>query len=256
MIHPTAIVNPKAELDSEVEVGPYSIIGDNVKIGNQTRIGSHVVIDGWTSIGQNCQIFPFASIGAIPQDLKFKGEESQLIIGNGNVIREFVTINRATALGIGKTILGNDNFLMVYSHVAHDCKIGNQVIIANAVALAGHIEVEDFAIIGGLVGVHQFVKIGCYSIIGACSAVSQDVPPYTMAVGNHAKLHGLNTVGLKRHHFSDEAIRNLKKAYQIIFRSGLLLKKALEKVESEIPGSPEVMNLITFIRRSERGIIR
>jgi UDP-N-acetylglucosamine acyltransferase len=256
MIHPTAVVSPKAELDSEVEVGPYSIIGDNVKISNQTRIGSHVVIDGWTSIGQNCQIFPFASIGAIPQDLKFKGEESQLIIGNGNVIREFVTINRATALGIGKTILGNDNFLMVYSHVAHDCKIGNQVIIANAVALAGHIEVEDFAIIGGLVGVHQFVKIGCYSIIGACSAVSQDVPPYTMAVGNHAKLHGLNTVGLKRHHFSDEAIRNLKKAYQIIFRSGLLLKKALEKVESEIPGSPEVMNLITFIRRSERGIIR
>ena len=256
MIHPTAIVSPKAELDPDVEVGPYSVIGDKVTIGKHTWIGPHVVIEGPTEIGQNCKIFQFASIGEIPQDLKFKGEESRLVIGSGNVIREFVTINRGTAPGGGKTVLGNDNFLMVYSHVAHDCKIGNRVIIANAVALAGHIEIEDCAVIGGIVGVHQFVRIGRYSIIGACSAVSRDVPPYTMAAGNHAVLHGLNTVGLKRHNFSDEAIHNIKKAYQIIFRSNLLLKTALKKAEAEIAGSPEVMNMITFIRESERGVIR
>jgi UDP-N-acetylglucosamine acyltransferase len=256
MIHPSAIVSPKAELDSDIEIGPYSIVGDKVKIGKNTRIGPHVVLEGQTEIGQNCQIFPFASIGSIPQDLKFKGEESQVIIGSGNIIREYVTINRGTAPGGGKTVLGDGNFLMVYSHVAHDCKIGNQVIIANAAQLAGHIEIEDHAIIGGIVGVHQFVRIGRYSIIGACSAVSRDVPPYTMAAGNHAVLHGLNTVGLKRHNFSEEAIGNIKKAYQIIFRSGLLLKTALEKAESEIPGSPEVMNMIIFIRESERGVIR
>jgi UDP-N-acetylglucosamine acyltransferase len=256
MIHPTAIVSPKAELDSDIEIGPYSIVGDKVKIGKNTRIGPHVVLEGQAEIGQNCQIFPFASIGSIPQDLKFKGEESQVIIGSGNIIREYVTINRGTAPGGGKTVLGDGNFLMVYSHVAHDCKIGNQVIIANAAQLAGHIEIEDHAIIGGIVGVHQFVRIGRYSIIGACSAVSRDVPPYTMAAGNHAVLHGLNTVGLKRHNFSEEAIGNIKKAYQIIFRSGLLLKTALEKAESEIPGSPEVMNMIIFIRESERGVIR
>ncbi|HUT83540.1 MAG TPA: acyl-ACP--UDP-N-acetylglucosamine O-acyltransferase, partial [Thermodesulfobacteriota bacterium] len=197
MIHPTAIVSPKAELDPDVEVGPYSVIGDKVTIGKHTWIGPHVVIEGPTEIGQNCKIFQFASIGEIPQDLKFKGEESRLVIGSGNVIREFVTINRGTALGGGKTVLGNDNFLMVYSHVAHDCKIGNQVIIANAAQLAGRIEIEDCAVIGGIVGVHQFVRIGRYSIIGGCSAVSMDVPPYTMAAGNHAVLHGLNTVGLK-----------------------------------------------------------
>jgi UDP-N-acetylglucosamine acyltransferase len=256
MLHPTAIVSPKAELDSEVEIGPYSIIGDKVKIGKKTRVGPHVVIEGPTEIGQNCQIFQSASIGAIPQDLKFKGEESHVIIGNGNIIREFVTINRGTAQGGGKTVIGNDNFLMAYSHIAHDCKISNQVIIANAVALAGHIEIEDFAIIGGIVGVHQFVRIGSYSIIGACSAVSRDVPPYMMAAGNHATLHGLNTVGLKRHRFSDEAISNIKRAYQIIFRSGLLLKTALEQTEFEMPGSPEVMSMVTFIRKSERGVIR
>jgi UDP-N-acetylglucosamine acyltransferase len=256
MIHPSAIVSPKAELDSEIEIGPYSIIGDKVKIGKNTRIGPHVVLEGPTEIGQNCQIFPFASIGSIPQDLKFKGEESQVIIGSGNIIREYVTINRGTAPGGGKTVLGDGNFLMVYSHVAHDCKIGNQVIIANAAQLAGHIEIEDHAIIGGIVGVHQFVRIGRYSNIGACSAVSRDVPPYAMAAGNHAVLHGLNTVGLKRHNFSEEAVSNIKKAYQIIFRSGLLLKTALEKAESEIPGSPEVMNMITFIGESERGVIR
>jgi UDP-N-acetylglucosamine acyltransferase len=256
MIHPTAIVSPKAELESDVEVGPYTIIGDKVKIGENTRIGPHVVIEGPTEIGQNCQVFQSASIGAIPQDLKFKGEESSVIIGDGNIIREFVTINRGTAPGSGKTILGNNNFLMAYSHIAHDCKISNRVIIANAAQLAGHIDIEDYAIIGGIVGVHQFVRIGKYSIIGACSAVSRDVPPYTMAAGNHATLHGLNTVGLKRHNFSDEAISNIKKAYQIIFRSGFLLKAALEKAESEIPGSPEVMNMITFIRESERGVIR
>jgi UDP-N-acetylglucosamine acyltransferase len=256
MIHPSAIVSPKAELDSDVEIGPYSIIGDKVKIGKKTRIGSHVLIEGPTVIGENCQVFQSASIGAIPQDLKFQGEESYVIIGNGNIIREFVTINRGTAGGGGKTVLGDSNFLMTYSHVAHDCIIRDHVIIANAVQLAGHIEIEDYAIIGGIVGIHQFVRIGSYSIIGACSAVSRDVPPYTMAAGNHAVLHGLNIVGLKRHNFSDEAMRDIKKAYQIIFRSNLLLKKALEQVESELSKSPEAMYMVDFIRKSERGVIR
>jgi len=256
MIHPTAIVSSKAEIDSDIDIGPYSIVGDRVRIGKNTRIGSHVLIEGPAEIGENCQIFQSASIGAIPQDLKFKGEESSVIIGNGNIIREFVTINRGTAGGGGKTVLGNGNFLMAYSHVAHDCIIRDHVIIANAVQLAGHIEIEDCAIIGGIVGVHQFVRIGRYALIGACSAVSRDVPPYTTAAGNHAVLHGLNTIGLKRHGFSDEAVGNIKKSYQIIFRSNLLLKKALEQVESELSGSPEAMYMVEFIRKSERGVIR
>ena len=256
MIHKTAIIDAKAELDSEVEVGPYCIIGSHVKIGKGTRLSPHVVIDGWTQIGEGCHIFQFASIGAIPQDLKYKGEESWVILGNNNVIREFVTINRGTAQSGGRTVIGDHNLLMAYCHVAHDCKIGNHVILANNATLAGHIEIEDYAIVGGLVAVHQFVRLGCHSIIGGFSGANKDIPPYMIANGQRVKLYGLNTVGLKRHDFSHEAVSNLKKAYRIIFRSSLTAKKALDQLQAEIKNSPEVDHLINFIKNSKRGIAR
>jgi UDP-N-acetylglucosamine acyltransferase len=256
MIHATAIIDATAELDSGVEVGPYSIIGPRVKIGKNTRIGPHVVIDGWTEIGEECVIFQFASLGAVPQDLKYRGEESRVIIGNHNTIREFVTINRGTAQAGGETRLGSNNLLMAYCHVAHDCRIGNHVVLANAATLAGHIEMEDHAIVGGLAAVHQFVRLGSYCIIGGCSGVSQDIPPYMMANGQRAQLYGLNIEGLKRHRFPEDTVNNLKKAYRVIFRSGLTVEKALEQLESEIQNSAEVNHLITFIKASKRGIAR
>lgn len=256
MIHKTAIIDAKAELDSGVEIGPYCIIGPQVKIAKNTKLAPHVVIDGWTKIGEGCRIFQFASLGAIPQDLKYKGEESWVILGNNNTIREFVTIHRGTAQSGGKTIIGDNNLLMAYSHVAHDCKIGNQVILANAATLAGHIEIEDYAIVGGLVGIHQFLRLGRHCIIGGGSGVNQDIPPYMMANGQRAKLYGVNNIGLKRHNFSPEAVSNLKKAYHIIFKSGLTVKKALDQVQAEIKNSPEVDHLISFIKSSERGITR
>ena len=256
MIHSTAIIDATAELDSGVEVGPYSIIGPRVRIGKNTRIGPHVVIDGWTEIGGECTIFQFASLGAVPQDLKYRGEESRVIIGSNNTIREFVTINRGTAQAGGETRVGSNNLLMAYCHVAHDCRIGSHVVLANAATLAGHIEMEDHAIVGGLAAVHQFVRLGSYCIIGGCSGVSQDIPPYMMANGQRAQLYGLNIEGLKRHRFPEEAVNNLKKAYRLIFRSGLTVEKALEQLESEIQNSAEVNHLITFIKTSKRGIAR
>jgi len=256
MIHPTAIVHPKAELDEGVEIGPYSIIAENVKIGKDTNVSSHVTIEKFTQIGERCHIYQFVSIGTPPQDLKFKGEKSDLIIGDDNTIREFVTINRAASHGGGVPTLGNNNFLMAYCHIAHDCKIGSNIIMANAATLAGHIEIEDFAIIGGLVAIHQFVRVGAYSIIGGASAVSKNVPPYVMAVGNRARLFGLNITGLKRNNFPEATINNLKKAYKIIFRSGMTLNNALEKVKLELPDSEEVNSLVGFIQKSERGICR
>jgi len=256
MIHSTAIIDATAELDSGVEVGPYSIIGPRVRIGKNTRIGPHVVIDGFTEIGEECTIFQFASLGAVPQDLKYRGEESRVIIGSNNTIREFVTINRGTAQAGGETRIGSNNLLMAYCHVAHDCRIGSHVVLANAATLAGHIEMEDHAIVGGLAAVHQFVRLGSYCIIGGCSGVSQDIPPYMMANGQRAQLYGLNIEGLKRHRFPEEAVNNLKKAYRLIFRSGLTVEKALEQLESEIQNSAEVNHLITFIKASKRGIAR
>lgn len=256
MIHPTAIIHPRAELNDEVEVGPYSIIGENVKIGRRTRVSSHVTIEGFTHIGEGCHIYQFVSIGTPPQDLKFRGEKSNVIIGDNNTIREFVTINSASSHGGGETRVGNNNFLMAYCHIAHDCKVGDNVIMANAATLAGHIEIEDFAVIGGLVAIHQFVRVGAYSIIGGASAVSKDVPPYVMAVGNRARLFGLNITGLRRSNFSDITINNLKKAYKILFKSGMLLNNALEKVRLEIPDSKEVGKLVTFVEESKRGVCR
>ncbi|MDW7972354.1 MAG: acyl-ACP--UDP-N-acetylglucosamine O-acyltransferase [Thermodesulfovibrio sp.] len=255
-IHKTAIVSPKAEIDKEVFIGPYCIIGDNVKIGRGTRLINHVQIEGITEIGENCIIYPFTTIGFPPQDIKYKGEPTGVKIGNNNIIREYVTIHRASVSGDGWTEIGDGNFIMAYVHIAHDCKIGNHVIMANLATLAGHVEVEDFAFIGGLVAVHQFTRIGAYAMIGGFSGVGQDVPPFTMASGPRAKLYGLNLVGLKRRGFSDETINILKKAYKILFRDKLQLKEAIEKVKRELPQIPEIIHLLEFIEKNKRGICR
>ena len=255
-IHPTVIIHPGAEIDEGVEIGPYSIIGKDVKISKGTVISSHVTIDGWTSIGPNCRIYQFTTIGTPPQDIRYKGEKTEVIIGSNNEIREYITVHRATTKADGKTVIGDNNFLMAYAHIAHDCKIGNNVIMANVATLAGHVHIEDYAIIGGLVAIHQFVKIGAYSIIGGASAITHDVPPYVMAVGNRARLYGLNKVGLRRQGFTREEMDSLKKAYNMLFRSSLTLKEAIERVEDELKDSGHVMRLIEFIKGSKRGITR
>jgi len=256
MIHPTAIIDSKADIDSNVDVGPYSIVGANVQIGSGTVIGPHVVIQPYVEIGPDCHIFQYASIGAVPQALKFQGEETYVKIGRGTVIREFVTVNRGTGFGGEITEVGEENLLMAYVHIAHDCKTGRKVILANNATLAGHIVIEDFVTVGGLVAIHQFVRIGNYAYIGGKSAVVKDIPPYVIAAGDRAKLHGLNNVGLKRHGFSQETLSSLKKAYRIIFRIGLTLNEALERVKAEVEQVPEVNDLIRFIKSSERGITR
>jgi UDP-N-acetylglucosamine acyltransferase len=239
-----------------VSVGPYAVIGEHVTIGRGTQIGAHCVIEGWTEIGEQCVFAHFVSAGTPPQDLKFGGEESRLVIGNRNTFREFVTLNRGTHHGGGVTRIGDDNFLMAYVHVAHDCTVGNHVIMANAATLAGHIAIGDHAVLGGLTGVHQFVRIGAYAMIGGCSAIAQDVPPFVSAVGNRAKLYGLNLIGLKRNGFSEERIAALKKAYRILFNSHLPMKEALKKVREDVPGQADVEALVSFIETSERGISR
>ena len=257
MIHPTAIIDPKAEIGEEVEIGPYSVIERDVFIDEGTKIGPHVVIRHGTHIGKRCQISQFASIGEAPQFSGYKGEKTLLQIGDHNIIREFVTLHRGTAKGGGKTVIGNENFIMAYSHVAHDCQIGNQVVMANGATLAGHILIEDFAIIGGLTAIHQFCRVGTYAIIGGVSGILMDVPPYTKAQGVRAKLFGLNTIGLKRANFSEETLKALKKAYRIFFRSGLTLEKAMKQVgEDEIAQMPEVHHFLQFIQGSKRGISR
>ena len=256
-VHETAIVHPTAELADGVSVGPYSIIGEGVRIAEGTWIGPHVVIDRWTSIGANCRIYQYASIGTPAQHLKYKGEETYVIIGDNNVIREFVTINRGTLIGDGKTEIGDNNFIMAYAHIAHDCKLGNNVIMANAAHLAGHVIVEDNAVIGGVVAVHQFVRIGRFAFIGGATSVPQDIPPYVTASGMRAKLYGINVLNLKRHGFTDEVINALKKAYRIVFRSHLTLKEALQQIrEAPIFAYPEVQHFVNFMEESKRGITR
>jgi len=256
MIHETAIINSSAEIDSNVDIGAYSIIGENVCIGSGTVIGPHVVIDPFVTIGRNCRIFQYAAIGAVPQSLKFEGEKTYVKIGNGTIIREFVTIHRGTGFGGGITEVGEENFLMAYTHIAHDCRVGRKVVMANSATLAGHITIGDHATIGGLVAVHQFVKIGEYAFVGGKSAVVKDVPPYVIAAGDRAELHGLNSVGLKRHGFSPTTLSLLKKTYRIIFRIGLTTNEAIERVKAEVEQVPEVVNFIDFIKSSQRGVTR
>jgi UDP-N-acetylglucosamine acyltransferase len=257
MIHHTAIVHPTAEIAEDAKIGPYSIIGENVTIGYGTRVASHVVICQNTVIGNHCDILQFASIGETPQDLKYSGEETQVIIGDHNVIREYVTIHRASVHGDGKTELGSHNFFMAYCHVAHDCKIGDHVIMANGATLGGHIEIEDHAILGGLSAAHQFVRIGTHCIVSGLTGIPKDIPPYTMAAGERARLYGLNLTGLKRHQFPEATLRSLKKAYRLLFRSKLPLSQAVQRVlDDEIASVPEVAHLIDFIQHSERGVCR
>jgi UDP-N-acetylglucosamine acyltransferase len=257
MIHPTAVIDPKAQLAEGVEIGPYSVVETGVLIDEGTRIGPHVVIREGTQIGKRCQIFQFASIGEAPQAFAYRGEKTSLLIGDQNIIREFVTLHRGTVHGGGKTVIGHDNFIMAYSHVAHDCQIGNGVVMSNGATLAGHIMIEDHAIIGGLSAVHQFCRVGAHALISGLTGVAQDVPPYMLASGSRAKLFGLNTVGLKRFKFSEATIKALKKAYRIIFRSGLTLERALKRLgEDDVSQLPEVQHLLQFILNSKRGISR
>lgn len=256
MIHPTAIIHPGAKLAENVSVGAYSVIGEYVVIGTGTTIASHVVVEGWTELGRDNQIYQFSSIGAAPQDLKYAGQETYLKIGDRNRFREFTTLNRGTEEGGGLTSVGNDNLFMAYSHVAHDCIVHDHAILANGATLAGHVEIESAAILGGLTAVHQFCRIGCHSMTSGGSMVSQDIPPYTVAQGDRAKTVGLNLIGLKRRDFSEETIRGIKKAYRMIFRSGLRLEEALEKIDVEVEMSPELEHFIRFIKDSQRGIAR
>jgi len=255
-IHQTALIDRQAEIDSDVEIGPYSVIGAGVRIGQRTRVASHVVIEGRTSVGQGNTIYQFATIGSRPQDLKYRGEASELIIGNHNTIREYVSLNPGTAGGGMVTRVGDHNLLMMHCHIAHDCLIGSHNIIANGATLGGHVVVGDYVIVGGLVGIHQFARIGSGAILGAGSMVSKDVPPFCNATGDRARLRGLNLEGLKRRGFTTTAIDALKKAYRIIFQSKLKTKDALEKVRREVSPTAEIDILLAFIAQSQRGICR
>ena len=257
MIHETAVVHPTAEVADSVAIGPYSIIGEHVKIGEGTQISSHVVIDKWTHIGKGCQIYPYASLGAAPQHLKYNGEETYVIVGDNNIIREYVTIHRGTPFGNGKTVLGNENFIMAYAHVAHDCTVGNRVVIASYVALGGHVEIGDHAIIGGIVAIHQFVRIGTYAFVGGATALTRDIPPYITASGMKVKFYGINVVNLQRSNVPEEVIRGLRKAYKVLFRSHLTMEEAIKKVhEDPVYALPEVKHMMDFIQGSKRGVTR
>ena len=255
-IHPTAIVSPKAEIAEDVTIEAYSIIGPDVIIGAGTVVGPHIVIEGKTAIGKNNRIYPFVSIGLSPQDLTYAGEETGVVIGDDNIIRENATIHRGTARGERTTRIGNGVFLMAYTHVAHDCQLGNGVIMADAATLGGHVELGDYVVLGGIVAIHQFVRIGEYSCVGGFSGVRMDIPPYMLATGAlGAKLYGPNLIGLKRHGFSAKSIQAIKKCYKIFFRSGLTVKEAVQKAREVIEPLPEVERLIEFVSSSsKRGL--
>lgn len=254
-VHPQAIVSEGATLEDGVSIGPYAVVGEHVKIRRDTVIDSFAQVLRFTTVGARCHIFPYAVVGNIPQDLKYRGERSYLEIGDNNLIREFVTINPGTQKD-SKTTIGNNNLIMAYSHIAHDCIIGDNNILANGATLAGYVEIEDKVVVGGLVAVHQFCRIGSYAIIGGCSKVVQDVPPYSMCDGHPAKIHGLNIVGLRKGGFSREAIACLKKAFKILFFQNHTFDRACKIVKREFPRSPEVNRLIAFISSSKRGICR
>ena len=255
-VHPSAIVDPSARIDTTVEVGPYAVIGANVVIGAGSRIGAHCVIEGPTEIGRDNHIHAHAAVGGAPQDKKYAGEPTLLKIGNGNTIREFVTINRGTTQGGGVTEIGDDNWIMAYVHIAHDCIIGNHTILANSVTLAGHVTVHDHAILGGFSLIHQFCKVGAHAFTGMGSKINCDVPPYVVVGSEMSVPRGINSEGLKRRGFSAEQISTIKRAYKTLYLSGLPLKEAREKLAEQGATSPEVMLLVEFIDRSERSILR
>jgi UDP-N-acetylglucosamine acyltransferase len=254
-IHPAAIIDKKAKLADDVEVGPYALIGPNVEIGKSVTIAGHVVVDGYTSIGEGTRIFTGAVIGSAPQDLKYKGKKSFLKIGKNNVIREYVTMNPGTEEG-SVTSIGDENLLMAYSHVAHDCRIGNNCVIANLGTLAGHVTIEDRVVMGGLAAVHQFTRVGKMAIIGGCSKVVQDIPPFSTCDGNPARVYGLNLIGITRAGMPKNTQARLRKAFKILFHSGLMFKNGIEKVKKNIGSFEEIDYLLNFIKNSERGVCR
>ncbi len=254
--HPTAIVHPEAKLHDTVEVGPYAVIGPKVAMGPGCWVGPHAVVEGNTTVGARNKIFQFASVGAVPQDLKYAGEDTKLVIGDENQIREFVTLHIGTVGGGGATRIGSGNLFMAYTHVAHDCVVGDGCVFANCATLAGHVEIGDHVILGGLSAVHQFTRIGAHAFIAGGAMVAMDVPPYCTAQGDRAELAGLNTVGLTRHGFTEEQIARVKDAYKILFRSKLGLNEALAKLKAEHGGHPEIDAMLHFVGNSKRGITR
>jgi UDP-N-acetylglucosamine acyltransferase len=256
LLHPTAIIHPKAKLAADVSVGAYSIIGEHVEIGAGTTIGPHVVINGHTTIGKNNRIFQFSSLGEIPQDKKYAGEPTRLEIGDDNMIREFCTFNLGTAQDGGVTRVGNKNWIMAYVHLAHDCQVGNNTIFANNAQLAGHVIVDDFAILGGFTVVHQFCQIGSHVITGMGSILFQDIPPYVTVSGNPAAPHGTNSEGLKRRGFSSAAVMSIKRAYKTLYKSGLTLEEAKKAINEQLVEHPELKLMSDFLNRSQRGIVR
>lgn len=255
-VHNTAIIHPSVELGENVSIGPWTRIGQGVVIGNNTSIADHVIIDKYTTLGENNKIYPFASVGIDPQDKHSRDSNFSLVIGDNNTIREYVTISRGTSYGTGTTKLGNDNLIMAYCHIAHDCAVGNNVIMSNNATLAGHVTVDDYAIMSGFAGIHQFCSLGAHAFLGMRCTVSQDVPPYMLVAGAEPSVRGINMVGLKRRGFSDDTIRILRNIYKIIYRQGVILKDACKDIEAQYGNMPEVMILIDFIRKSERGILR
>jgi UDP-N-acetylglucosamine acyltransferase len=257
-IHSTVIIDSSSKISPEAQIGPYCIIGPNVQIAAGTVLDSHVCIHGWTSIGERCHFYTHTSAGTDPQDLKYKGDPTYLKIGNDNVFREFVTLNRGTQGGHGITVIGDNNFMMAYSHVAHDCVVGNNIIMANAATLAGHVTVGDHATVGAFSAVHQFCRVGPHAFIGGFSVITRDALPYIKTVGvrNQAKLYGLNSIGLQRKGFSAQSMTELKQAYRMLFQSNMITGDALMQVKEKTWASPEVATLIDFIETSERGFIR
>jgi UDP-N-acetylglucosamine acyltransferase len=256
LIHHTAVIDPGAELDTDVVIGPYAVIGAQVQIGRGTRVGPHTVIMGPSRIGENNNIYQFASLGDDPQDKKYQGELTRLEVGNGNVFREYVSVNRGTAQDRGLTRIGDGNWVMAYAHIAHDCRVGNGTVFANNASLAGHVTIEDFAVLGGFTLVHQFCAIGAYAFASFGSVIGKDVPPCVMVSGNPARAHGINTEGLKRHGFGADRIESLRRAYKLLYRSGLTLEAALQQLRSAAREQPELVMLVDFLVRQTRGIVR
>jgi len=253
MIHPTAVIHPSAQMGPDCEIGPYCVVGDNVTLGAACRLHSHVVIGGHTQLGEANEIFPFASIGLQSQDLKWKGGLTRTEIGSHNTFREYVTVNSATGDGEA-TIVGSHNHILAYCHIAHNVVVGNNVIMSNVATLAGHVVMEDFAVVGGLAAIHQFCRIGKMSIVGGCSKVVQDVPPFMLADGNPAETRTVNKVGMERNGISEEAQLALRQAFKLLFREGLTIPNALARIVQDLPSLPEIQHLVAFVRASGRGI--
>lgn len=253
--HPTAVIHEGARLEDGVKVGPYCVIGEDVHLGRETIVEASAVIDGYTRIGERCRIFPFSSIGLEPQDLKFKGEVSTLEIGNDNVFREFVTVHRGTALGGSRTVIGNKNLFMAYTHIAHDCVIGSSTIFGNGATLGGHVSVDDHATVSAFSGVHQFCRVGPYAFVGGYTVVTKDVLPFSKAVGNRARLYGVNTVGLERRDFPPDRVEKIRSAFRVLQQSNLNVSQAMSKLELQESDNEDVRTLIDFVRSSKRGVI-